>query len=97
MIASFRNDGTKDIYDGADTRAARRICPINAWSVARRKLDQINRVSNVLDLAVPPGNRLERLSGNRGGQYSVRINDQYRLCFEWKTGNAYNVEITDYH
>jgi proteic killer suppression protein len=67
------------------------------WSVARRKLDQINRVCNVLDLSVPPGNKLERLRGDRQGQYSIRINDQYRICFYWEDNNAYKVEITDYH
>jgi len=65
--------------------------------VARRKLDQINRVRELAELAVPPGNRLERLRGHRSGQYSIRINDQYRVCFHWETGYADDVEITDYH
>ena len=67
------------------------------WPVARRKLTQINCVRDVGELAIPPGNRLERLGGNRKGQYSMRINDQYRICFHWGTGYAHNVEITDYH
>jgi len=67
------------------------------WPVARRKLDQINRVAQVRDLAMPPGNRLEPLKGDREGQYSIRINDQYRICFRWEAGDAYEVEITDYH
>jgi toxin HigB-1 len=65
--------------------------------VARRKLDQINRVRAVEDLRVPPGNRLELLRGNRSGQYSIRVNDQYRVCFRWEDGYADEVEITDYH
>jgi proteic killer suppression protein len=97
VIRSFRDRGTEDLFDGADTPAARRVCPRNLWPVARRKLDQINRVRNVLELAVPPGNRLERLRGNRAGQQSIRVNDQYRICFRWEAGNAYEVEVTDYH
>ncbi|OGP83806.1 MAG: plasmid maintenance system killer protein [Deltaproteobacteria bacterium RBG_13_65_10] len=97
MIRSFRDRGTEDLFDGADTPAARRACPRNLWPVARRKLDQINRVRDLLELAVPPGNRLERLRGNRTGQQSIRVNDQYRICFRWEAGNAYEVEVTDYH
>lgn len=67
------------------------------WSVARRKLDQLNRVRSVEELKVPPGNRLERLRGDRTGQYSIRINEQYRLCFRWESGYADEVEVTDYH
>ena len=62
-----------------------------------RKLTQINRVRDLRELAVPPGNRLERLRGDRAGQYSIRINDRYRICFAWGTGYAENVEIVDYH
>jgi proteic killer suppression protein len=65
--------------------------------VARRKLDQINRVRDVTELRAPPGNRLERLRGDRAGQYSIRINDQYRVCFRWEAGDAYEVEVADYH
>ena len=97
MIRSFRDRGTEDIFDGADTRAARRTCPRASWTIARRKLDQINRVRDLRELAVPPGNRLERLRGDRSGQYSIRINDQYRVCFSWENGYADEVEITDYH
>jgi len=97
MIRSFRKPGTEDIFDGTDSPAARKTCPRALWSVARRKLDQINRVRNVRDVAVPPGNRLERLRGDRSGQNSIRINDQYRVCFCWEAGYADEVEITDYH
>ncbi len=97
MIRSFRNRGTEDIFEGAETRAARSVCPPSLWNVTRRKLDQINRVQQLLELAVPPGNRLERLRGKRRGQHSIRINDQYRICFRWESPNAEDVEITDYH
>lgn len=83
--------------DGANTPAARRTCRRDVWAVARRKLDQINRVRDLAELSVPPGNRLERLRGGRVGQHSIRINDQYRICFRWEAGDAYEVEVTDYH
>lgn len=97
MIRSFGNLGTEDIFDGADTPAARRVCPRSLWGVARRKLDQINRVRELAELTVPPGNRLERLRGDRRGQYSIRINDQYRVCFHWEANYADDVEIAEYH
>ena len=97
MIQSFRDKGTESVFDGADTRAARKRCPHSLWAIARRKLDQINRVGEVRELSVPPGNRLERLRGDRKNQYSIRINQQYRICFEWEDGHAYEVEIEDYH
>jgi len=97
MIRSFRNRGTEDIFDGSDTRSARKTCPRNLWQIARRKLDQINRVRGLRDLAIPPGNRLERLRGDRAGQHSIRINDQFRICFRWERGFANEVEVTDYH
>ena len=97
MIQSFKNQGTEDIFDGVASRVARKCCPQAIWPVAQRKLDQINRVGDVQDLKVPPGNRLERLKGNRETQYSIRINQQYRICFQWEEGHAYEVEITDYH
>ena len=73
------------------------MLPSALWPIARRKLDQINRVQEVSELKAPPGNHLERLRGNRAGQYSIRINEQYRICFVWKDGHAYEVEIADYH
>jgi len=66
-------------------------------AIARRKLDQLNRVREIRELSVPPGNQLERLAGNRVGQHSIRINEQYRVCFRWESGYADQVEITDYH
>jgi toxin HigB-1 len=96
VIRSFADQGTEDIFNGVDTRAARRTCPKSLWSRARRKLDQLNRARDLSDLAVPPGNRLERLRGNRVGQYSIRVNEQYRVCFYWENGYADQVEITDY-
>jgi proteic killer suppression protein len=97
LIRSFAGRGTADIFDGMDSSAARRTCPQHLWLVARRKLDQLNRVRDLDELAVPPGNRLKRLRGERAGQHSIRINDQYRICFRWENGYADNVEITDYH
>ena len=97
MINSFRNRGVEDIFNGLDTRSARQICPRNLWRIARRKLDQINRVRELRELAIPPGNRLEFLRGDRAGQYSIRINNQFRICFRWEEGDAYEIEITDYH
>jgi len=97
MIQSFKTPCTEDIFDGTASSAARKCCPQSLWQSASRKLDQINRVRNVSELRVPPGNRLEQLKGDRKNQYSIRINQQYRICFTWKKGHAYEVEITDYH
>lgn len=97
MIRSFADRGTADIFDGTETRLARRTCPKSVWPIARRKLDQLNRVRELAELAIPPGNRLERLGRDRLGQHSIRINDQYRVCFRWENGYANEVEITDYH
>ena len=97
VIRSFRGQGTENIFDGVDTSIARRTCPRILWQVGRRKLDQINRVRDLSELAVPRGNHLERLRGDWIGQHSIRINDQYRICFRWEAGDAYEVEITDYH
>lgn len=97
MIHSFKNQGTEDIFDGRNSKMARKICPQNLWEIAARKLEQIDSAKNLNDLMVPPGNHLEALSGNRKGQHSIRINDQYRVCFIWNDGNFENVEIIDYH
>ena len=95
--ASFADRGTEDSFVGRDTRSARRNCPKAIWRVARRTLDQIHRVRELPELAVPPGNRLEALRGSRRGQHSIRINEQTRICFRWEGENAHEVEITDYH
>jgi toxin HigB-1 len=97
VIRSWAGNGTEDLFNGVDSRQARRTCPIALWSIARRKLDQLNRARAIEELKIPPGNRLERLRGDRAGQYSIRINDQYRVCFRWEGGYADEVEVTDYH
>jgi toxin HigB-1 len=91
-IRSFRDDETRKVFDRERSKAAR-----NAQRVALRKLTQLENANELADMAVPPGNRLEPLSGDRKGQHSVRINDQYRVCFVWEDGDAYEVEIVDYH
>ena len=96
-IVSFADSGAEDIFDGADTRKARHVCPATLWGVARRKLDQLNAVTRLQDLRIPPNNRLERLKGDRAGQHSIRINDQYRICFRWSDNGPTDVEIVDYH
>ena len=97
MIRSFADAGTEEVFNGLDSRRARRACPSSLWTVVARKLTQLNRVRDVRELAVPPGNQLEVLKGDRRGQHSIRINDQYRICFRWEDGYADDVEITDYH
>lgn len=97
MIVSFRNQATEDIFNGKSTKSARKLCPVTLWKVATRKLDQIDSVISIEELKVPPGNRLERLSGNRKGEFSIRINGQYRVCFRWGKSGPFDVEITDYH
>ena len=97
MIWSFKNKATEDIFNGVNSKDARNICPKNLWIVAFRKLDQLDSVEVLDDLRVPPGNRLESLKGNREGQHSVRINDQYRICFIWTETGPSGIEIVDYH
>ncbi|MBF0594778.1 MAG: type II toxin-antitoxin system RelE/ParE family toxin [Candidatus Omnitrophica bacterium] len=96
MIISFCTDAARDIYDGEESKAARHV-PHTIWGVAQRKLDLLNSAHSLLDLKAPPANRLEALKGNLKGKYSIRINDQYRLVFEFYDGNAYDVDIVDYH
>ena len=97
MIRSFRDQGTDDIFNGSQTKEARRSCPQQLWRVAGRKLDQLDSVIALEELRVPPGNRLESLKGDRAGQWSVRINVRYRICFEWTDNGPEQVEIVDYH
>jgi toxin HigB-1 len=97
MISTFRNQGTEDIFNGSNTAAARKTLPTDLWNVAFKKLSQLNAATAVGDMRLPPGNKLEKLSGNRAGQWSVRINDQYRICFTFDAGSVSAVEVTDYH
>ena len=96
MISSFADQTTADIYDGLDTRQARRI-PQSIWKIVQRKLDMIEAAQELRDLRVPPGNKLEPLKGRRAGSHSIRINDQFRIVFKWADGAAKDVFITDYH
>lgn len=97
MIRSFRFAGTEDIFSGADTKRARKTCPIALWPVARRKLELLDSAGTLNDLRAPPGNRLEALKGQRAGQYCIRVNDQYRMCFVWTELGPGDVELVDYH
>lgn len=93
MIRSFRDKETERIFK----RQLSRKLPSDIQQVALRKLRMLNRAQSLQDLRVPPANRLEKLSGNRSGQYSIRINDQWRIYFAWRDEDAYEVEIVDYH
>ncbi|MEQ1692102.1 MAG: type II toxin-antitoxin system RelE/ParE family toxin [Gemmatimonas sp.] len=97
VIRYFADTATEDLFNGLDSRRARRAGPPALWAVVARKLTQLNRVRELRELAIPPGNRLEALRGARRGQHSIRINDQYRICFRWEDGHADDVEVTDYH
>ena len=97
MIVSFRDEGTEDVFNGRNTQAARKVCPQIVWRIAVRKLDQLDSVELLEDLRIPPGNRLQALRANRSGQYSIRVNDQYRVCFAWTNQGPTEVEIVDYH
>jgi proteic killer suppression protein len=96
VINTFAEKATEDVWNGDNTAAARNI-PRQLWAVAARKLDMINAAANLDALKVPPGNRLEKLSGSLKEHYSIRINDQYRIVFRWGSGMADEVRITDYH
>lgn len=97
MIRSFKGTGTEDIFNGENTKAARKICSSSIWKIASRKLDQLDSVAALHELRIPPNNKLEALSDDRKGQHSIRINDQYRICFVWTTLGPDQVEIVDYH
>jgi proteic killer suppression protein len=97
MISSFKDGATEDLYNGINSKRARKACPRSLWKVLSRKLDQLDSVKFLEELKVPPGNHLELLSGNRKGQYSIRINEQYRICFIWGKAGPGDVEVTDYH
>jgi proteic killer suppression protein len=92
VIGSFADRDTEEIFDGARSRRYS-----GCESVIERKLRALEAATSLQDLIIPPGNRLEALKGNRKGQHSIRINDQYRICFRWKGNHAYEIEIIDYH
>ena len=85
------------MFNGRNTKTARRTCPRNLWGVAARKLEQLDSVTLPEEMGIPPGHKLEALSGERKGQFSVRINEQYRVCFLWTDEGPDAVEIVDYH
>jgi toxin HigB-1 len=93
VIKSFKDSETEKIYSLTRSRKL----PSDIQQVALRKLRMLNNAKTINDLRIPPANRLEKLVGRRAGEYSIRINDQWRICFEWQADNAYNVEIVDYH
>jgi proteic killer suppression protein len=104
MIQSFADrgtadiyDGSNDIYDGSNTKRARETLSVQLHSTAKRKLDLLNAAVQLKDLRVPPGNRLEPLTGDLRGKHSIRINDQWRIIFSWSELGAQDVEIIDYH
>ena len=92
MIVSYRDADTEALALGQRVRRF-----VNIETVARRKLRQLQIAGRISDLRVPPGNRLEALKGTRAGQHSIRVNDQYRVCFRWTVAGAEDVEIVDYH
>jgi proteic killer suppression protein len=94
VIKTFADAATRDFWE---TGKSRKTPPASLRDVAKRKLQMVDAAAKLDDLKVPPGNRLHALTGDRKGQHAIRINDQYRVCFAWKDGNAYEVEITDYH
>jgi len=93
MIKSFKDKETEKVY----SREGSSKLPRDIQQIALRKLRMINNAKNLNDLRIPPANRLEKLKGTRAGQYSIRINDQWRICFTWQEADAYDIEITDYH
>jgi proteic killer suppression protein len=93
MITGFRDRETEKIWEG---KPSRRL-PADIQAVARRKLRMLNNAHKLDDLRIPPANRLEALQGKRKGQHSIRINDQWRICFVWSGANVHDVEIVDYH
>jgi proteic killer suppression protein len=97
MIQSFKDKGTEDVFNGDNTRSARKTCPEALWPVAARKLDQLDSISAIYELSIPPGNHLEALLGDRAGQHSIRVNERYRICFIWTDKGPDLVEICDYH
>lgn len=96
MIRGFADQLTEDLYHGKNSRDARRL-PKAPSRVVQRKLDMLNRATTLGDLRVPPNNRLEKLRGDLAGYHSIRVNDQYRIVFAFRNGDAYDVQVVDYH
>jgi proteic killer suppression protein len=96
VVRTLADAATRDVWNGVNTKAARRI-PRELWPIVRRKLDQIDAVTRIEDLNVPPGNRLHALTGDRRGWHAVRVNDQYRIVFRFDGADAFDVRCTDYH
>lgn len=96
MIISFGNQGTADLFNGIESREARKM-PSEITKTSLKKLDMLNAAEQLDELKVPPGNRLEALKGNLKGYYSIRINNQWRIIFQWNKGNVSQVQIIDYH
>ena len=97
MIQSFKDAGTEDVFNGRNSKEARKLLPVSLWKIAFRKLDQLDSVTALQELRIPPGNKFEALARDRAGQHSIRINDQYRICFKWSDLGPDQVEIVDYH
>lgn len=97
MILSFRNRGTEHVYDGRNSRKARRTCPRELWTTARRRLSALDAATSLEDLAAVPSHRLKKLRGDRKEQYAIAINMQWRICFRWTDRGPADVEIIDYH
>jgi proteic killer suppression protein len=96
VIQTFGDEPTSDVYQGRETKAARKL-PKNLWPVIRRKLDAIHQARSLQDLRLPAGNRLETLKGDRAGYFSIRVNEQYRITFRFEEGKANDVSCEDYH
>ncbi len=96
MIQSFADETTADLFRERNSRAARRV-PVDIWRIVQRKLKAIDVAARLDDLKIPAGNRLEALKGDQVGRYSVRVNDRYRVTFQWEQGHAYEVRVEDYH
>ena len=97
MIVNFDDKGTEDVYNGVNSRLARKTLPVELRRIALRKFYFLENAVNLEDLRMPPGNHLEVLHGDRRGQHSIRINDRYRICFVWSEKGPKQVEIADYH
>ena len=96
-IKGFKNQGSEDIHNGLKSKRALMLLPVTLHHKCKVKFARLGAATSLDDLRSLRGNRLETLKGKRKGQYSIRLNDQYRICFQWKDKNAYNVEVIDYH